>query len=220
MINETDPRDKWFIQRHGRFTASNIYKLVLSNGTTMFTPGGWNYIQEKAIETMTVLYERPELEFVEPLMHGKTYEEAAFNEYVRVTKNYSMRHFGDECPVYIEFNEYSGGSPDGLMGEGATIYKGLELKCPHNSKNHFNYMKMQSQWDLKEKKPEYYAQIQFLMLITGAVSWDFGSFDERWRDVDKRLKVIEVLPDKKFTDHLQVKIEMAQKEKLKIMQSF
>ncbi len=219
MINQQDPIDRWHLQRHSCFTASMIFKLVPSNGTTMFTSTGWTYIQEKAIETMTVLYERPEMEFVEPLMHGKAYEEHAFHHYVELSKNYNMRHFGGENPVYLEHNEYSGGSPDGLMGEGAIIHKGLELKCPFNSKNHFKYLQMKDMWDLKEKKPEYYAQVQFLMLITKAPSWDFGSYDERFRDESKKMKIIEVLPDKKFTDHLEVKIEMAQKEKLKIISS-
>lgn len=220
MINQSDPKDKWFLERYGKFTASMIYKLVESNGTSMFKPGGWAYIQERAIESMTFLYERPEMEFVEALMHGKAYEEPAFFEYLRVSKNNSMRHFGGENPIYLDYNDYSGGSPDGLMGEGADIQWGLELKCPKNPKNHFLYCKMQSQWDLKEKRPEYYAQIQFLLMITKAQGFHFVSYDERYRDINKRLKILDVFPDKKFADNLDVKLQMAQKEKLKIIASF
>lgn len=220
MINETDAKGKWFLDRYGKFTASMIYKIVPNGGTSLFVPGGWTYIQERAVETMTFLYEAPELEFVEALIHGKAYEEAAYFEYLRVSKNYSMRHFGGENPLYLEYNSYSGGSPDGLMGEGTEINWLLELKCPKNPKNHFLYSKMSSQWDLKEKRPEYYTQIQFLLMITKAQGAHFASYDERYRDESKRLKIIDVMPDKKFADNLDVKLQMAQKEKLKIIASF
>jgi hypothetical protein len=79
---------------------------------------------------------------------------------------------------------------------------------------------MKSQWDLKEKRPEYYAQIQFLIMITKAQGFHFGSYDERFRDINKRMKILDVLPDKKFADALEVKLQMAQKEKLRIISSF
>lgn len=221
MINETDQKDKWFLERYGKFTAGMIYK-ILPAGTDgdMFKAGGWSYIQEKAIETMTNLYERPELEFVESLLHGKMYEEPAYYEYINTTKNYSMRHFGGENPVFLDYNEYSGGSPDGLLGEGERVDWVLELKCPKNPKNHFLYSQMKSQWDLKEKRIEYYSQIQFLMMITKAQGAHFCSYDERFKDKNKRVKVLEILPDKKFCDTLEVKLQMAQKEKLKIIELF
>lgn len=220
MINQTDPKEKWLLERYGKFTASMIHKIVPSSSTGLFTPAGWNYIQERAIETMTYLYEAPEIEFVEALVHGKAYEENAYFEYVKVSKNDSMRHFGGENPLYLEYNEYSGGSPDGLMGSGTDVYWLLEIKCPKNPKNHFKYMKFKTQWDLKEARPEYYAQIQFLLMITKAQGAHFASYDERFRDESKRMKIIEVLPDKKFSDSLEVKLQMAQKEKLKIIASF
>ena len=220
MINETDAKGKWFQERHGKFTASMIHKIIPNAGTSMFTPAGWTYIQDRAIETMTFMYEAPELEFVEALIHGKAYEENAYYEYLRVSKNYSMKHFGGENPVFLDYNEYSGGSPDGLMGEGTSVNWLLEIKCPKNSKNHFKYMGIKSQWDLKELRPEYYAQIQFLLMITKAEGAHFASYDERFRDETKRLKIVDVLPDKKFADALDVKLKTAQKEKLKIMASF
>lgn len=219
MINAIDPKDKWLLKRFGKFTASVIHKLLLTGKDGKgFSSGGWSYIEERAVETMTVMYERPELEFVEALIHGKAYEEAAYNEYVRVSGNYNMRYFGSEDPVYLEHNAYSGGSPDGLMGEGEVIHLGLELKCPKNSNNHYKYLKFKDQWDLKEQRKEYYAQIQFLMMITGAPQWDFGSFDERFVNPKLRLKIIPVFPDKKFQDNLEVRIAMAQKYKLEIIE--
>lgn len=220
MINQTDPKGRWFLERHGKFTASLIHKIIPNGATSMFTPTGWNYIQERAIESMTYMYEAPELEFVEALMHGKAYEENAYNQYIKVTKNYSMRHLGGENPLYLAYNEYSGGSPDGIMGEGENIEWLLEVKCPKNSKNHFKYMQFKTQWDLLEQRVEYYAQIQFLLMITKAKGAHFVSYDERFRDENKRLKVLDVFPDKKFADKLKVKLQTAQAEKLKIIAAF
>jgi len=219
MINQLDPKDRWLLKRHANFTASLIYKL---RGTGKdgkgFSPGAWSYIEEKAIETMTELQERPELEEVESLLHGKYYEEPAYHHYVEVTRNYNMKHFGSENPQYLPFNKYSGGSPDCLMGEGEKVYWGAEIKCPKNSKNHYLYLKFKDQWDLKEKRIEYYSQIQFLLMITHAEGFHFVSYDERFKNEKLRMKIIEVLPDTNFQNHLEVRIKMAQKEKLRIIQ--
>jgi len=221
MINVLDPKDRWLLDRYSDFTASVIYKLIaLSKDGRGFSQTGMTYIEEKAIETMTELYEQPELEYVESLMHGKAYEEANFNAYVNASKNYSMRYFGGDAPLYLKYNEYSGGSPDGLMGEGENVKWLWEGKCPKNPKNHYMYCKFKSQWDLKEKRPEYYAQLQFLLMITKADGAHFSSFDSRFKDKSKQLKIIEVLPDQKFQDNLDIRIQLAQIEKLKIISEF
>lgn len=219
MINNQDPKGKWFSERHGKFTASLIYKICQAGGTSLFSPGGWSYIKEKAVESMTLFYEAPELEFVEPLMHGKMYEEKAFYAYVNETKNYSMRHLGSDNPLFLEYNSYSGGSPDGIMGEGTNIEWLSEVKCPKNSKNHFKYLQFKDQWDLKEARNEYYCQIQFLLMITKASGAHFIRYDERFINKSLRLKIIDVLPDQKFFDSLNVRLPMAEKEKQKIIQS-
>jgi len=219
MINKLDPQDRWLIERHAMFTASLIYKILPTGKDGKgFSATGMAYIEEKAIEKETELYERPELEFVESLLHGKYYEEPAFKEYVRVSKNYSMRHFGSEKPLFLTYNEYSGGSPDGLQGEGERIDWGCEIKCPKNSKNHFKYLKFKDQWDLREHRIEYYSQIQFLLMITQAKGFHFVSYDARWKDPNLRLKILDVFPDQKFQDNLEIRLQLAQKEKMKLIQ--
>ena len=178
MLNEFDVKDKWHMERHSRFTSSVNYKLLPSGTNSMFSAGGLTYIQDKAIETMITLWEQPKLEFVEQLIWGKRYEENGFNAYIEATKNYNMRYFGSENPVFIPYNEYSGGSPDAIMGEGDKVIWGSELKCPFNPKNHYLYCNFKSQWDLKEKRIEYYTQCQDLIRITGADGWHFCSYDE------------------------------------------
>lgn len=212
MIDQIDGKDKWFLERHGRFTASEIGKLLSKGkGAEMFGTGAITYIRQKAIEKMTVLHERPELEGVKSLLHGNAHEYPAYEFYKHVTRNYSMRYFGTESPVYLPYDDNSGGSPDGLMGDGEKIYCGLELKCPKNSNIHYDYCQFKDQWDLREYNMDYYAQIQFLLMITGADEFHFCSFDDRFIDNKKKIKVIPVLPDKKFQDNLHIRIQMAVK---------
>lgn len=221
MINQLDAKDRYFIERHSMFTASVNWKLLgKGKDGAGFSQTGLTYIEEKAIEEMTVLWERPQMEFVEPLLWGKMYEEPAFRYYVKTTKNYSMRYLGTEQPLYLPYNEYSGGSPDGIMGEGEIIHWGIELKCPANSRNHFKYLGFKNQWDLKESRIEYYCQIQFLLMITQAQGFHFVSFDDRFKNPDLKIKIIDVMPDTKFQDNLQLRLIAAQKEKIKILEKY
>lgn len=212
MIDQMDVKDRWFLERHGKFTASEIGKLLSKgSGAEMFGKGAITYIRQKAIEKMTVLWERPELEGVKSLLHGKAHEQPAYDHYVRITRNSSMRYFGSDCPLFLQYNDDSGGSPDGIMGEGDRVYCGLELKCPKNSHIHYDHYQLKDQWDLREYNMDYYAQIQFLLMITKADEFHFISYDDRFIDPKKKIKLIPVLPDKKFQDNLHVRLQMAVK---------
>lgn len=210
MFDTIESKDKWFLDRHGKFTASEIGKLLSKgSGAQMFGTGAMTYIRQKAIEVMTVLWERPELDSVKSLLHGKVHEYPAYEMYKKVSGNHSMRYFGTETPLFLHYDNDSGGSPDGIMGEGEKIYCGLEVKCPKNSNVHFDYLEFKDQWDLRGYNMDYYAQIQFLLMITKADHFHFCSFDDRFIDYKKKTKVIDVLPDKKFQDNLEVRLQMA-----------
>jgi hypothetical protein len=220
MINAIDPKDKWFLDRYGNFTASENFKLLVGGSKgEMFGTGAITYITDKAIETMTVLHERPELEQVKSLLWGKVYEYPAYECYVNVTKNYNMRYLGSETPLYLAYNEYSGGSPDGIMGRDTTIEWGAEFKCPKTSKVHFEYLKLKDQWDLKSYSIQNYTQVQMLLMTTKAEGFDFFSYDERFKDARLKYKIIEVKPDKRFQDNLAIRLQCAQRDKLEIIQS-
>lgn len=219
MIDSMDKKDRWFMERHGKFTASEIGKLLSKgSGSEMFGKGAITYIRQKAIEQMTVLWERPELEWVKSLLHGKVHEQPAYEMYLKATKNYSMRYFGLDAPLFLEYDKDSGGSPDGLMGNEDEVYCGLELKCPKNSSVHYDYLEFKDQWDLKNYNIDYYGQIQFLLMITKAQEFHFCSFDDRFIDKKKKIKIIPVLPDKNFHNNLEVRLQMAIKKRNEIVE--
>lgn len=214
-----DTKDQWFKDRLGRFTASEVWKLfVPGKDGSMFGVGAMTYIRQKAIEEMTVYWENPKLEFVKPLLHGKVHELPAFEHYKRVTRNYSMRYFGTEEPYFHPYKEYGGGSPDGLLGEGTRVDCVLELKNPYTSDAHFEYLQFKDQFDLKKAVKEYYYQCQKLMLTFNAPLCYWTSFDDRFKDPRKKMKILPIKPDKKVQDELEVRMAQANIEKKRILE--
>lgn len=223
-MNQSDALDQWFLARWTKFTASENYKLLVSNGKSMFGDGAMTYIEAKALEMCTNMWERPELEENKALLHGKMYEYPAYKAYITATGNYSMKYLGTDTPLFLEYepleNE-SGGSPDIIsLTSSNTIDALAEIKCPKNPMYHFKRLKWKSQWDIKEQYLSCYCQMQNLLLITGADICQFISYDERMKQADKKIKVIDVLPDRKFQDNLDLRLRMAVKEKYKVLDEY
>lgn len=217
-----DVVDKWLVQRWTKFTSSEIHKL-LNGGSKpgdIFGAGAMTYIKKKALEMSTVVEEKYELDEVEACLHGKVYERPAYEWYINTTRDFTMHHMGSESPIFLDYEPLlgeSGGSPDALsLRDDATVKKFAEIKCPKNSMYHFDRLVWVSQWDLKEKYLSCYAQMQHLFMITKAESADFVSFDDRQARKEKKGKIIEVFPDKKFQDNLDIRIRLAIKEKYRI----
>lgn len=221
MLDKMDPKGRWYLDRHAMFTASQNYRLIEAGpGGKGLSKTALTYIEEKAIESMTELWEAPKIEFVESLLHGRVYEEPAFRHYVKKTGNKIMEYHGTENPIYLPYNKFSGGSPDGVARNEGKIFWGLEIKCPAISKNHFRNLKFKDQWDLKQKLIQDYTQCQMLIMASGANGWHWMSYDERFKDPALKGKIIEVLPDKKFIDNLHLKIVLAEKERKKIVELY
>lgn len=221
-FENTDKIDQWYQIRRSRFTSSENYKLLLTDGVkNYFAPGGKIYIESKVIELTTKMWQRPELEEVESLLHGKIYELPAYERYVLETKNHSMVYMGTENPVFIEDEnivDEAGGTPDvaNITNTNSIDYL-CEVKCPKNPAYHFRRLKWKDQWDIKENYISCYTQMQDLIRITGAFGCDFVSYDERQLAKSKQIKIIQVKPDQKFIDNLEIRIKTAVKEKYKLL---
>jgi putative phage-type endonuclease len=172
-ISDTQQRsDEWHAQRLGKFTASRFGDLM-TNGRKKDEVLGQtaiSYIYEKAAELLTG--QRTEI-FGKALDWG--------NEYEPICKAYYSELRGvtiEEMP-FVEINEYSGASPDGMV-DGELI----EIKCPYNTANHLKTA-FEGYID-----PKYMWQMQGQMLATGATACRFISFDPRIQD--ERFKLIEI----------------------------
>jgi hypothetical protein len=218
--------DEWLVKRRGKMTSSENYKLLPTEKQSkdaLWSATAKTYIETKAIEVSTKYFQRPELDEVESLRHGKVNELPGAERYIQETKNYSMTYLGDENPTFIPCKTIvgeSGGSPDIVnIVEGAETHidYGAEIKNSVNPAFHFRRLSWKDQYDIKEKYLSCYTQIQDLIRLTGAYGWDFISFDERQLSRAKQIKIIEVKPDIKFIDNLEMRIRLAVKEKYKVL---
>jgi hypothetical protein len=223
-FDQSDRVDQWFLARWTKLTASENYKLMAKGAGSLFSPGGYTYIKQKAMECCTEMWERPELEEVKSLLHGKMYELPAYQRMVQTIGIPNMLYLGTENPLFLDYEELkgeSGGTPDSIaMDDDAKVQVVAEIKCPKNPMNHFDRLKWKDQWDVKEKYFSCYSQIQNLLLITGAPLGFFVSYDERIKHPPKKIKIIEVKPDRKFQDELDVRLRMAVKEKYKMLDEY
>ncbi len=221
MLSNIDPKDLWALSRHSMFSASENYKLLATGaGGKGWGSLAWTYIRKKARESMTVLQEQPKLEYVEALLHGNAHEAPAFAHYVKVTGNTVMEYHGSNNPIYIPYNKFSGGSPDGVARSEGQIFWGLEVKCPQNSDIHMANLDFKDQWDLKQARIHDYTQCQMLLMASKANGWHWMSYDDRWINPKLKGKIIEVLPDEKFQVNLDIKLKLAQKERLRIIEQY
>lgn len=224
IIKPSADLDQWHLQRWARFTASENYKLLVDGKGTIFGGGAMTYIKEKVLQMTTHYWDRPELDEVKSLLHGKMYEYPAYKATVQVTGYNNLIYLGEDQPLFLEYEPLakdSGGSPDSLaLNSSAEVDIVAEFKCPKNPMLHFERLKWASQWDVKEGYASCYCQIQNLMMITKARLGLFTSFDDRQIKPDKKAKIIEILPDKKFQDNLDLRLRMAVKEKYRIYDEY
>lgn len=222
---EIDKVDKWHIERWHRFTSSENHKLLTpAKLNQVWSAGAVTYIEQKAVNTVTRMEERPEMEEVKSLLHGKANEYPAYEMYVQTTRNMSMRYTGTEDPLFLLYEEMpdeSGGTPDVVsITESNSVDLLAEIKCPKNSIEHFRRLRWTSQWDIKEGYPLVYCQMQHQLMITGAQEAHFISYDDRQLIRKNKIKIIVVKPDQKFMDNLHIKLMMAVKEKYKILSQY
>jgi hypothetical protein len=203
---------QWRDARAGKFTGSEVWKLLTEpKSKSAKESGDWSetamtYIKTKVAEELTGQVHETGPAY--PLVWGEEQEENA--------KAFFENKFGKKITKagFIAFTDHSGVTPDGYVEESVA-----ELKCPYNSTNHVEYLTWQSQFDLKENKPEYWFQIQTEILFSKKSKGLFISFDPRMILDAHKLKVIEVYPHIDDQQRILDRIEKAIKTKLEIINS-
>lgn len=225
--------DQWEQLRAGRFTASEIYKLMecgkrpmtqaeldarpkkgKGSATTQIpdpskmSPGGMTYIYQKVAEVLTG--RAKPASYAYPLVFGKETEPEAVA--------YFEKRFGVVCEEagFQTWGEHSGGSPDRLIGE----KEGLEVKCPYDSTNQIDYLMLNDRFDLKRMYPQFYWQCVSLLMFTGRDLWHFSTFDGRMINDKHKLTHIEIYAKdvEEDMDAINQALASAVKEKLQLLQ--
>jgi len=176
--------EEWFEMRKGRFTSSEIYKLLGIKGLGLT---GESYIFDKAIESVYGLY--TENDFITfDMQRGIDLEPLAFAKF----KELKSLDFIDvqEC-LFFPYGEHSGSSPDGLVGDDAI----LEIKCPKRTKF---FRIVANGYDEIDK--QYIAQMQHQMMCTNSNKAHFFNYlidngKEYWHEIiiERDEKMIELM---------------------------
>jgi len=180
--------DEWFDARKGRFTASEIHKLL---GVKGLGETGKSYIFEKAVQEVYGLDE--EDTFVSfDMQRGITLEPLAFRKFKEL-KEFDFIEVQEA--TFFSYGLDAGASPDGLVGSNEI----LEIKCPRPTK-FFNLVAK----GIEAIDKEYIAQMQMQMLCTNSVKAYFFNYIlfngvEMWHE-------IEVPRDEKMIDLIKERI--------------
>ena len=185
-LENGDANPEWLILRAGKFTGSdfNQYMSIVNKGELSDTAESNLY--KKVLESMGYLFDSVRSSAME---QGNELEPYARKEYIEET-------FNDVQEVaFVDWGQMRAGcSPDGVIYDGDTIVKILEIKSPEIK----NYIKM-----AKGKIPKLYeCQMQFNMLITGAESCDFVVYHP-----DMKLSIQTILPDEKWQTDIKDALE-------------
>ena len=190
--------EEWRKQRHGKFSASEIHKLM---GVRGLGETGKSYAIEKAIEE---LYGEVDENFVSyDMERGIELEPLAFNKFSDLMDLEFIKV--ENCGFFNLLND-AGASPDGLVGSNAV----LEIKCPKAS----TFFKLVATNEVDQK---YFYQMQMQMICTSREKAYFFNYIiieglEYWhtieveRDSDVCDKIIE-----RIAEAMQIKREYIEK---------
>lgn len=220
-MNDLQRTTEWYLARKGMITASEIVNILVKSKSKdeVFGKTAISYLNEKIAERFMdreqFIYYNEDVKRSTPAMKwGNEYEDTAREVYEMATGNTVM----DEPFQKLKgFEEYVGGSPDGRL---STMDGIIEIKCPYNPAVHLEHVSWKEPKDLLAGNPQYYAQVQANMLITGTNYCDFISYSPLYRNrLD--LSVLRVPRDEDYLKNLQERIELAveyikQKSKLYI----
>lgn len=167
----TQGSSEWHTLRKGKFTGSEIYKLMTEprSKSELLSETAKTYVHEKIVEQFST---EPKLSITTAATEwGTTHEPAAKKWYGKVTGCKVQDIAFVELPNY---EAHAGGSPDGLVDYTHIV----EIKCPYVSANHVRNV-LCSTSELRSTLKEYYWQMQFYMACLNVEHCDFVTFDPR-----------------------------------------
>ena len=179
IYNFEQRTEDWYNIRKGKMTASNA-ETIIANGKGLET-----YIYN----LMAEYYSSAEKEnyINADMQRGIDLEPEARLEFEFYT-NLDVQEVG-----FIEYNDFIGVSPDGLVGDDGLI----EIKCPNDS----IYFKLLLSNNIK---PEYIAQMQMQMYVTDRQYCYFVSYNPNF---EKSLYIKKINRDEEMIEKLKKGLE-------------
>lgn len=184
--------DGWLSQRIGKFTASEVYKLMTEprSKADRFSQGAMTYILEKIGEEITGVEKFTPDTF--DMAWGKENEPIARKLFKHQINAFEIEEPGF-FPYLIGGKAVGGASPDGLihLDDSGNPTHGLEIKCPTNVANHLSHLMVKNGADLCKLSPKYFYQCQNGMMATGLKKWFFVSYHPRVKGLELYSVLIE-----------------------------
>lgn len=192
MESNIQRSEDWHNQRLGKFTASEIHKLM---GIKGLGETGKSYAFDKAVETVFGEVEENFISY--DMQNGIDTEPIAFKKFTELK---ALQFIEVLNCGFFNVGENAGASPDGLVGNDAV----LEIKCPKAG----TFFKLVA---TNVIDPKYYYQMQMQMMATGRKKAYFFNYfifegEEFWHE-------IEVEQDEAVCDKIWDRILEAEKEK-------
>lgn len=180
VYNFEQHSEDWYNIRLGKLTASNAKTIAVAG------QGLETLCYELAAEILTK--HRKEGYTNAAMEQGNALEDNARTLFELQT-GYTVEQVG-----FVEEDEYCGCSPDGFI---LNRTSGIEIKCPQDN----TYAKYLYDGEIK---PEYYAQMQMQMLLTGCSYWYYVVFNPNF---DESIVIKKVEADKEFQTKLRLGIQ-------------
>lgn len=149
--------DEWFDVRKGKMTASNAYTISVAG------KGLDTYV--KTIVADIFASQKEESYKSKAMERGNELEAQARSIY-ELSNDVDIEEVG-----FIEYSEFVGCSPDGLINDDG----GIEIKCINN-KDYFQLL-------LDEEKPDvsHIWQVQMCLMLTGRKWWDLVYYNPNFK---------------------------------------
>lgn len=200
---------EWEMDRCGKFTASEIHKLLVKGKKgDYFGVGANSYIRLKAAEILTMTPNNGGRVNISAMEWGNAHEYEAMQRFEKET-GLKVTYYGGGNPKFFEYTPFSGGSPDGLVPDDEAI---LEIKCPFNSGEHIEHHLINNAEELKNYYPECYWQMTFNMICTNMGAGYFVSYDNRYLDDKLQVKIVRFELNKEDAELLKETIAEAEKQ--------
>lgn len=170
LLNSEQGTEEWMLSKLGVLSASNATAIIAkTDSATRAT-----YMAELVAQVATGIF--PEINAY-AMQWGKDNEDAA-----RASYEFAAGVKMLQLSFVFKDNTFRVGcSADGL----ASDKKGVEIKCPFNSKNYVEFLCMD------KIKPEWDKQINFSMWVMGLGMWDLVQYDPRMKSNPLHMVTVE-----------------------------
>lgn len=224
---EIEQRDRWELDKWGKFSASEVWKLLvpgpvidkITGEKAMFGDTALTYIERVARETYT-LYNKEENPISYAMKMGIEREAGSAGFYQRTLGLDKFVYYGVGNSRFFPWGLHAGVSPDLVLwldepNQIASLI--AEMKNPSPKVHEWNLDNIVTAKDLEKAYSDYYTQCQSLMLALNCDLAHWCSHNEYFTG-NERLLIIEVPADKNFQNSLSLRLKAAiriKKERIK-----